>query len=256
MKKELNIGLSEEILKVHFDGNVAIAEFGTDLFHVISDLELNGKIIAAFSKVNEMRDIDAIVVCNNENSWNEDFYRNFLQEISGMDFDHENVKIEKFAQHLTRSREIIFLQRIIMTLLNSTKITIAAVKGDVVTPAFGAMLAFDFRYMADNAAFSLAHTKFGLHPSGGLPIFLQKYLGLGKAVELLMKGGKINAAKAKELGLATEVVKDSELVETSVKFAKEIAEGIKYSIRTTKVLSFNFIDELKHYFEIESKLII
>ena len=256
MKDDLEIGISNDIFKVSFDDNVAIAEFGDDLFHVISDLDQNGKILDAFNKIEQMKNIDALIVLNSENSWNEEFYKSFLSHISGMNLDSKDVKIDKFAEHLSRSREIIFLQRIIMTLLNSTKITLAAVKGQVVTPAFGAMLAFDFRYMGENAEFSLAHKKFGLHPSGGLPIFLQKYLGLGRSVEILMHDDILSAQRAKELGLVTKVVPEDKLLEETVDVAKEIAANIRHSIRTTKMLSFNFTDELKHYFAIESRLIM
>lgn len=256
MSTFINIGLHEELFKIEIRNNIAIATFGKNLFSIISDIEKNSKILEAFKELNDDPALDAIIIANDENSWNEKFYRNFLQEISGMDFKHEKIRIDKFAQHLSRSREIIFLQRIIFSLLNSSKITIAAVQGEVVTPAFGAMLAFDFRIMSEDARFSLAHTKFGLHPSGALPFFLQKYIGLGRSVDLLMRGGLIEAKEAKELGLINQVVPKEELIEKCIDFTNNLTSNISYSIRPTKMLSFNFNDELKHYFNMESKLII
>ena len=82
MKDDLEIGISNDIFKVSFDDNVAIAEFGDDLFHVISDLDQNGKILDAFNKIEQMKNIDALIVLNSENSWNEEFYKSFLSHIS------------------------------------------------------------------------------------------------------------------------------------------------------------------------------
>ena len=127
-------------------------------------------------------------------------------------------------------------------------------QGDVVTPFFGITLAAEFRFAHPGMRFVLAHSKLGLHPSGALPFFLQRYVGQSRASDILYCGCEIEAVKAKEMGIINDVF-DSDFEKTSVQKALELGDMDGDVLRLTKKLNNAFVDNLEKYFDEESKLI-
>src|SRR5919204_548546 len=95
------------------------------------------------------------------------------------------------------------------------------VAGDRANPrplgaASGAVLAAaaDLRVLAESATFQFLFTQVGLSGGDmGVCWLLPRLVGLGRATELLMLGGRISSAEALGMGLANRVVPDGELDE-------------------------------------------
>jgi enoyl-CoA hydratase/carnithine racemase len=112
---------------------------------------------------------------------------------------------------------------------------IAAVNGVAAGAGSVIALAADFRLLAESASFAFLFTRVGLAGADmGSAYLLPRIVGLGRATELLMLGDKIDAAHAHEIGLATEVVPDSELSDRARQLAERLASGPAFAYGTTK----------------------
>jgi len=100
---------------------------------------------------------------------------------------------------------------------------IAAVNGYCIGSGFGVLLAADLRLAVPAASFGLPEVALGSVPgNGGVR---QAMLELPRAVvmELLLRPGRIGAARALELGLINAIVPHEDLVSTALRWADEIA---------------------------------
>jgi enoyl-CoA hydratase/carnithine racemase len=120
---------------------------------------------------------------------------------------------------------------------------VAAVNG--VAAGAGAVLALaaDIRLVASSAKFSFLFTKVGLAGADmGAAYLLPRLVGLGRAAELLILGGEVEAARAAGIGLATRVVPDDELAAATRELARELADGPALAYATTKILLTRELD--------------
>jgi enoyl-CoA hydratase/carnithine racemase len=112
---------------------------------------------------------------------------------------------------------------------------IAAVNGIAAGAGSVIALAADFRLLAQSASFAFLFTRVGLAGADmGSAYLLPRIVGLGRATELLMLGDKIDARRAYEIGLATEVVLDDELQPRAAKLAERLARGPAFAYGATK----------------------
>ena len=120
---------------------------------------------------------------------------------------------------------------------------VAAVNG--VAAGAGAVLALaaDLRIVASSAKFSFLFTKVGLAGADmGAAYLLPRIVGFGRAAELLLLGGEVEAARATAIGLATRVVPADELAATTRELARELADGPALAYATTKLLLTRELD--------------
>lgn len=97
---------------------------------------------------------------------------------------------------------------LIRVIVAAPKPFIAAVRGPAV--GFGADLALacDLRVLAEDAYIQEKFVAIGLMPDGGGSFWLPRLVGLGRALEFLLLGTRIDAPLALSLGLANRVADD------------------------------------------------
>ncbi|HEX2050020.1 MAG TPA: enoyl-CoA hydratase family protein [Actinomycetota bacterium] len=114
---------------------------------------------------------------------------------------------------------------------------VAAVNGIAAGAGAVIALAADLRIMARSASFSFLFTKVGLAGADmGSAYLLPRVVGLGRASELLLLGDRVDAQRAREIGLATEVVDDDALAEAAGALARRLAAGPRLAYGSTKLL--------------------
>jgi 2-oxoglutaroyl-CoA hydrolase len=91
------------------------------------------------------------------------------------------------------------------------KPVIAKLRGYAFGVGLELALACDFRIAADDVQLGLPEIKLGMIPGSGGTQRLARLIGLGRAKDAIMRGRRIPAAEALELGLVTEVVPVDEL---------------------------------------------
>ncbi len=113
--------------------------------------------------------------------------------------------------------------RIVLELLTLRKPVVAAVHGYAVGAGLDIALACDFRIATEDTQMAAIFVKRGL--GGGCCYLLPRYVGLGKATELLFTGDFIDAREAERLGLVNRVVPREALESTVQEWAERFAKG-------------------------------
>ena len=113
-------------------------------------------------------------------------------------------------------------QDIFFKIENCTKPVVAAVNGFALGGGCELAMACHFRVAADNAKFGQPEVNLGLIPGYGGTQRLVQLIGKGRALELLMTGGMIDAQTALQYGLVNYVTTGAEVVAK----AKSILEVI------------------------------
>ncbi|MFP3914604.1 MAG: enoyl-CoA hydratase/isomerase family protein [Actinomycetota bacterium] len=103
--------------------------------------------------------------------------------------------------------------------------TVAAVNGAAAGAGMGLALACDLRVMGESAFFLSAFVGLALIPDTGSTWLLRHHLGLSRAIEFTYSNRRMPAAEAKDLGLASDVVPDGEVVDRAREVAAGLAEG-------------------------------
>src|SRR5581483_2259065 len=88
------------------------------------------------------------------------------------------------------------------------KPVVAALQGYVFGIGLELALACDFRVAAPDVELALPEATIGMIPGSGGTQRLVRLIGLGRAKDVIMRGRRIGADEARDLGLVTEVVDD------------------------------------------------
>lgn len=120
----------------------------------------------------------------------------------------------------------------VMQFWDCPKPTIAAVHGYCLGGAFELMLACDITIAGEGALFGEPEVRFG---SGIVALLLPWITGAKAAKEILLTGqDRLDAARARELGIVNHVVPDSEVVSRAETVARDIIAAAPNSVRLTK----------------------
>jgi enoyl-CoA hydratase/3-hydroxyacyl-CoA dehydrogenase len=98
-------------------------------------------------------------------------------------------------------------------------------------------MACDFRIAAESATFGQPEINLGIIPGFGGTQRLPRLVGEAKALELNLTGEAISADEAYELGLATRVVPDHELLDTALAWARKLAGQAPLAVEQIKRVS-------------------
>ncbi len=251
MPKVDEFGYEDEVMKSYIEEDIAVIKTKCHVFDAITDLAESGKFMSLFHIAERAPEIKAILLLNEGGCLNEEEYDNFQKRLH----DDEKNEQKSTYEKVDRTRQINILNRVITLIAEFKKISVFGLEQNVVTPFFGASLAADFRFANEEMSFSLAHLKYGVHPGGALPFFLPQYVGHGKAAEILLKGEKIEAKKALELGLITEIFPNQDFEQRCLTEIHKICQLNKRVINTTKLLLNYSRQDLRRYFDTEAALI-
>ena len=120
---------------------------------------------------------------------------------------------------------------------------IAAVHGIAAGAGAVVSLAADFRVVSESGRFAFLFTKVGLSGGDmGAAYLLPRVVGLGRATELLMLGGTIDAATADRYGLVSRLTSDAGLPSTVADLATTLASGPTLAYAQTKSLLTRELD--------------
>lgn len=111
---------------------------------------------------------------------------------------------------------------------------IAAINGIAFGGGCELALACDIRIAASNARLGQPEIKLGIIPGWGGTQRLPRIIGRGPAMDLLLSGDPIDAARALELGLVSAVVEPGELAAKATELATRIAAQAPLAVTATK----------------------
>lgn len=113
---------------------------------------------------------------------------------------------------------------------------LAAIEGVAAGGGFEMALSCDFRVLAEDARLVMPEAKVGLIPGSGGCSRLVRYVGLGRAKELVMLGGRLSAEEAFEQGVANRVVPKGQAVRVAKELAVELTKFAPLALGMAKLV--------------------
>jgi enoyl-CoA hydratase len=140
--------------------------------------------------------------------------------ISGADINELAVLDPRGAEDISRMG-----QRVLEVLERAPKPVIAAVNGYAFGGGCELALACHMRLASENAVLGLPEVSLGIIPGYGGTQRLPRLVGQGRALELMLSGGRVKADEAYRLGLVNRVVPQVELLAEAEKLAQAILKN-------------------------------
>ena len=169
--------------------------------------------------------------------------------VAGADIaEFAHFSVEEGAQLAAQGQELLF-----DFVENLKKPVIAAVNGFALGGGLELAMACHFRIASENAKMGLPEVSLGVIPGYGGTQRLPQLIGKGRAMELIMTAGMIDAETAKNYGLVNHVVPQSELLEFTKSIAIKIIRNSPMAIsKAIKAINANYKDGVNG-FETEIK---
>jgi enoyl-CoA hydratase/carnithine racemase len=185
------------------------------------DIELVGALGDALARARDEEAVRAVLVTGEGGSF-----------CSGADLKEALATLGQGASLGERVRPF---QEIVKIIASTPKPVVAAVDGAAV--GFGADLALacDLRLLSDRAYIQEKFVGIGLMPDGGATFHLPRLVGVGRALELLFLGEKLEAPRALELGLANRVVPADALYRETLALCERLAAGPPLALARIKI---------------------
>jgi enoyl-CoA hydratase len=131
-------------------------------------------------------------------------------------------------------------------MLQFPKPLVAAVSGYAIGWGFLACLACDVIVASKSAEFRLPQVRLGVLPAYAGVSRLAQWVGRGRAMEIAMRGRKVEAEEAERIGLVSAVCEDCELQEVAYAIAEECAAAPPFAVKLMKASVYQALEgELK-----------
>lgn len=136
---------------------------------------------------------------------------------------------------------------------NLSKPVIAAVNGFALGGGLELAMACHFRVASDNAKMGLPEVSLGVIPGYGGTQRLPNLVGKGRAMEMIMTAGMIDANQALTYGLVNHVTTQEELIPLCTKLASKITNNSSVAISAAiRAINANYTDGING-FDVEIK---
>jgi enoyl-CoA hydratase len=116
---------------------------------------------------------------------------------------------------------------------------IAAVEGWALGGGFEIVLACDLVTAGKGARFGLPEVRRGLAARGGGVFRLPRRLPQAVAMELIMTGAPLDAARAEHFGLVNRLVDDGQALAAALELAAQVAASAPMSVRASKAVAID-----------------
>ena len=164
--------------------------------------------------------------------------------VAGADIsEFANFNVEEGAKLAAKGQTILF-----DFIENLSKPVIAAVNGFALGGGLELAMACHFRIASDHAKMGLPEVSLGVIPGYGGTQRLPQLIGKGRAMELIMTAGMIDANQALNYGLVNHVTTPEELIPLCEKIAHRISNNSMVAIGAAiKAINANFKDGVNGY---------
>lgn len=164
--------------------------------------------------------------------------------VAGADIsEFANFDVENGRKLAAKGQELLF-----DFVENLSTPVIAAVNGFALGGGLELAMACHFRIASDNAKMGLPEVSLGVIPGYGGTQRLPQLVGKGRAMEMIMTAGMIDANTALNYGLVNHVATQEELIPMAEKIAGKIIRNSPVAIKSAiKAINANFKDGVNGY---------
>jgi enoyl-CoA hydratase len=139
--------------------------------------------------------------------------------VAGADINELVERDAVMGRRISRERQELFSR------IENLRIPVlAAVNGYALGGGLELALACTLRICSEKASFGAPEVKLGIIPGDGGTQRLPRLVGPGRALEMILTGGFIDAQEAYRIGLVNKVFPPEELMEKSLELAQKIAK--------------------------------
>ena len=235
---------------------VAIIQLTKDIFEIGTNLALKDSFFSLFDTVAGSSDIRAILLTNSPGVLSDKEYRSFIKNAvearSGETKKTTSTPWLQIGQLSERQENT--LSQFILKAVSLPKALIFGLQGDIATPFFGASLTGDYRFVSEDMAYSPSHVRLGIPPSGALGFFLPRFIGQGRATDILLSEQSITAIDAQQMGLVSNIFPADKFVDSCVDATCRMSEISLNTIKNTKATIYYYAKELEIYLEREYEI--
>lgn len=121
-----------------------------------------------------------------------------------------------------------------LTILDIEVPVIAAMTGHAIGGGLGLALVCDIRVANSKSRYGANFVRLGMHPGMATTFFFPRFMGVPRAVELLLTGRIITGELAAEYGLANYAVEPEDVFDKAMELAREVASAAPLAVRWTK----------------------
>lgn len=184
-------------LEIQLNGPVATVWMNRPDLNNAFDETLITELTAAFMALDDDADIRAVVLAGRGKSFSAGADLNWMRRAANNGID-ENLNDARALAHMLR------------TIAEMNKPTIARVQGAALGGGMGLASACDIAVASTKAVFATSEVKFGIIPSAISPYVLRA-IGARQAYRYFQSAERIDAARAREIGLVHEAVEPEQL---------------------------------------------
>ena len=187
-----------------------------------------------FKSLNEDKSVKAIIVTG---SGEKAF-------VAGADIsEFANFSVEEGGKLAAEGQRLLF-----DFVQNLSTPVIAAVNGFALGGGLELAMSCHFRIASDNAKMGLPEVTLGVIPGYGGTQRLTQLVGKGRAMEMIMTAGMIDAETAKNYGLVNHVVSQAELLDFTKGIASKITKNSSVAIaKAIQAVNANYTDGINGY---------
>ncbi|MDB5672873.1 MAG: short chain enoyl-CoA hydratase / Enoyl-CoA hydratase [Alphaproteobacteria bacterium] len=135
-----------------------------------------------------------------------------------------------------RNRYRLGIQQIPLALYELEVPTIAAINGPAIGAGLDLACMCDIRIAAEGAIFAESFVKLGIVPGDGGAWLLPRIIGNARAALMTLTGDSIDASRALEYGLVSDVVPPDALLDAAKAVARRVAANPGHALRLAKRL--------------------
>lgn len=202
----------EPVLVDERDSGVAILTLNRPRAKNALNFELLNALSTGLSRAADSADVRAIVITGSGGSF-----------CSGADLKSSLAEVQGNLGSLDKAIDL--YHATIRAIVGAPKPVIAAVDGAAVGFGCDLALACDLRIASNEAYFQEKFVRIGLMPDGGGTFWLPRLVGMARAMEMMLTGESVPAARAAEIGLVNRVVPQSSLRDEALTLARSLAKG-------------------------------
>jgi methylglutaconyl-CoA hydratase len=209
-------------LQLKFDGGVETVTLNRPEVRNAFNDEVITELTAVFAALAERPEVRCVVLAGNGPAFCAGADLNWMKRMAG--YTHEENLADAAA-----------LARMLRTVYECPKPTIARVQGDVYAGGCGLVAACDIAVSVDTANFCLSETRLGLIPATIGP-YVVRAMGARAAHRWFLTAERFDAAEAHRIGFVHEVVKESELDAKVAEIAKALVAAGPQAVKASKAL--------------------
>lgn len=208
--------MSALILRERPSDGVVLLRFNRPEAMNALNTDLRAALTKAFADLAERDDVRCIVMTGNEKAF-----------VAGADLKEMS---DKGTTEVTRMEVL----RMWSVLAQCPKPLIAAVNGFALGGGCELAMHADIIVAGENARFGQPEVRVGIMPGGGGTQRLPRAVGKFRAMKMLLTGEPVSGRDAFEMGLASEVVDDAQVLPRALELAEAIAAMPPLAVRRTK----------------------